>query len=351
MNAFSGAKSICILRLSAVGDVCHTLPVIHSIKKNLPHASLTWIIGELEASLLGDVPGVEFITFNKRSGLSGYAKLRRELAGRKFDVLLQMQVALRASIAALCIKADTRIGFDRARARDFQWLFTNKRISARTKQHVMDGLFGFAEILGVTERDIRWDIPIPDEDRTFAETTALKDKPTLIISPCTSARQLNWRNWSADRYAAVADYANRRHGMQVILTGGPTEFEREYGRLIMQEAGVEITNLIGQTNLKRLLALLERATVLISPDSGPVHMANAVGTPVIGLYATSNPDRTGPFYNRGYTVNRYPDALKKYLNKTVDQVRWGQRVRAPQAMSLITTEDVTEKLDQVFNNS
>ena len=107
-------------------------------------------------------------------------------------------------------------------------------------------------------------------------------------------------------------------------------------------------NLVGQTSLKQLYALLADADLVIAPDSGPVHMATAAGTRVIGLYATSNPDRTGPYLARELTVNRYPDAVRAYLGKEVAQLRWGQRVRHPDAMALITVDDVISKIDTYF---
>ncbi len=337
---------LCVLRLSAIGDVCHTLAVVRSIQTHWPQTKITWIIGALEASLLSDIPGIEFIIFDKKKGWAAFAAVRRALHGRRFDALLDMQVALRASLASLLISSPLRIGFDRARAKDLQWLFTNHRIAAQPREHVLDGLFRFAELLGVHEKILRWDIPIPEAARAFAQQHLPREQATLIISPCSSARVRNWRNWSAQRYAQVVDYAVERHGMRVLLTGGPTALEREVGMQIMQQARHAPLNLIGQTNLKQLLALLQRGTVLISPDSGPAHMATCVGTPVIGLYATSNPLRTGPYLSQRWVVNKYPDALRADGGKSVDEVGWGQRVRSSDAMELITVAEVVAKLDE-----
>jgi heptosyltransferase I len=246
------------------------------------------------------------------------------------------------------IPSSVRLGFDRARGRDFQWLFTTDRIEAKKNQHVMDGLFGFAEALGIKAPNLRWDIPIPDRAREFAAKHMGTDTRTLVISPCSTSRYRNWRNWSVDGYAAVADHAVERHGMRVILTGGPSPMEARYGKEICRIARRAPTNLIGQTSLKELLALLDEAHALVAPDSGPVHMATTVGTPVIGLYATSNPMRTGPYFSRQWVVNKYPEALKAELGKTVDQVPWGRRVRSPTAIDRIRVSDVTDKLDKLM---
>ena len=344
----SEPKSICVLRLSAVGDVCHTVPVVRAIQDHWPTANITWIIGKLESTLVGDLPGVTFSILDKSRGIRAYGDLRREMQGRAFDLLLHMQVSLRSSAVGRLVASPVRLGFDRARARDFQWLFTTDRIEAKKNQHVMDGLFGFAEALGISEPRLRWDIPIPGRAREFAAKHIQPDTRTLVISPCSTSRYRNWRNWSAEGYAAVADYAVEAHGMQVILTGGPTATEAHYGNTICRIARHRPTNLIGRTHLKELLALLEKAHVLIAPDSGPVHMATTVGTPVIGLYVTSNPMRTGPYLSQPWVVNKYPEALEAEFGKTVDQVPWGKRVRNPAAIDRIGVSDVTDKLDKLM---
>src|SRR5215467_10877454 len=154
-------RSLCILRLSAIGDTCHIVPIIRTLQHVWPATQLTWIIGKTEARLMKLVDGVELITVDKRSGLSGLRNLRSQLRGRKFDALLHMQLALRASIVAREVQAPVKLGFDRARARELQWLFTNAQIPPRTREHVLDSFFGFAEALGLTTRVLRWDLPLP----------------------------------------------------------------------------------------------------------------------------------------------------------------------------------------------
>ncbi len=339
-------RSLCVLRLSAIGDVCHTLPVVRTLQDHWPETHITWIVGKLEHSLLEGIEGVTFLPFDKRGGIRAYRDAFRRLSAQRHDALLHMQVAARASILSLGVRADVRLGFDKARAKDWQWLFTNRRIAPGEREHVMDALFGFATALGVPRGTPRWDIPVSADDVAFAASHVPGDRRTLIISPCSSQRARNYRNWPAQRYIEVARHAIERRGMHVIVTGGPSELEREYGHAIT--AAVRgVVNLVGATSLKQLFALLGRSTVLVSPDSGPVHMANAAGTPVIGLYATSNPERTGP-YRREWTVNRYPDAVRKYLGKEVSDVAWGRRVRHPDAMDLIGVADVTERLDRLL---
>lgn len=296
---------------------------------------------------MGDIPDIEFIIFDKGKGRGAYADVRSQLQGRQFDVALCMHASMRVNRIYRMIDSPLRLGYDRKRARDFQWLFTNERIAATPEQHVLDGMMSFARHIGVPQRELRWDIPLTPANQTFAEE-AVGNGPALVISPCSTQRLRNFRNWSAENYAAAANHARNKYGCRIILTGGPSELEKDYARKITDLCGAETVNLVGRTSLKELLAVLAAADALISPDSGPAHMATAAGTPVIGLYATSNPARSGPYLSQALTVNAYPEAVGRFLGKTPDQLRWGQRVRDPGAMDLIRLRDVNSKIDLVF---
>jgi heptosyltransferase I len=341
-------SALCVIRLSAIGDTCHTVPVVRTLQARWPEARLTWVIGKTEHGLMRGLEGVDFVVLDKAAGWRGYAAVRRALRGRRFDALLHMHASTRANVASLFVDAPLRLGFDRARARDSQWLFTNRKIAAIPRRHVMDGLLEFAEALGAPRGDLRWDIPIPAEDRAFAAATLPSAAPALVISPCTGQRFRNFRNWSAESYAAAADYAAERYGAAVVLTGGRTPIEREYAARIGTRMRRPPIDLIGHTTLKQLLAVIERATVVLCPDSGPAHMATAVRTPVVGLYATSNRFRTGPYFSQHLVVDKYPEAVAREFGRPVEALRWGQRVRDPNAMSLIHVADVTAKLDAAF---
>ncbi|HEX6572592.1 MAG TPA: glycosyltransferase family 9 protein [Steroidobacteraceae bacterium] len=342
----SPPESICILRLSALGDVCHALPVVRTLQDTWPQTRLTWIIGKLEHKLLGHLPDIEFIVFDKKTGAGGYRALRERLSGRRFDALLHMQLALRASMAAALVPARWKVGFDRARAREGQWLFTNERVAPRQREHVLDSLFGFAERLGVTSRSMRWDIPLPEGALDYASRAIPEPtRPTLIVSPCSSHAL---RNWSAQRYAALADHAVTRHRMEVLLCGGRSDLERRYGRDIARCMRQPCRDLIGQDTLLEFLATLQRATALVSPDSGPAHMATTVGTPVVGLYAATNPRRSGPYHSRQWCVDRYEKAATRYLNRSASRLPWTEKIERPGVMDLIEVDDAVEKLDELM---
>jgi heptosyltransferase I len=349
----SAPEALCVVRLSAIGDCCHALPVIRSIQAAWPTTKITWVIGKIERSLLEGADGIEFITFDKSNPAASRKALRRELTHRRFPILLHMHPTMRANLVSRCIHADRRIGFDRARARDFQWLFTNEKIRPLQREHVMESFFGFAEHLGLTTRSLRWDIPISDADRSFAAEAAghgnSNSGPVCLISPCARQRLRNFRNWPIDRYVELVARLHRQLSARVIISGGPTEVERRYGAAMKNAGGGEVLDLAGATTLKQLLALIGRADVLICPDSGPAHMAAAVRTPVVGLYATTNPERAGPWFSREFLVNRYPEAAMKEYGQPVEKLRWGTRVRDPAAMELITVDDVLAQVKRTLS--
>jgi len=334
--------TVCILRLSAIGDTCHVLAVVRSLQRAWPDTRFTWIIGRVEAKLLGHIPDIEFIVLNKGSLLESSRALMQAMRGRHFDVLLHMQLALRASLLSTLVPARLKLGFDRARARELQWMFTTRRIRAVQREHVMDSLFGFADFFQVHDRQPRWDIPIPEAARDYArriipDATA----QTLIISPCSSHPL---RNWRAEYYAQVADYAVAFLGMQVVLCGGRSEAERRMGKAIRRRMRQGCLDTIGQDTLLELLATLDRATLLLTPDSGPAHMAGTVGTPVIGLYAATNPARSGPYLSLPWCVDKYDQAARKYCGKPAAQLPWTTKIERAGVMDLITPQEVIAKL-------
>jgi len=336
---------VCVLRLSALGDVCHALPVVRTLQDAWPEARFTWILGKLEHKLLGHIPGIEFVVFDKGAGIAAYRDLRRRFAGRRYDVLLHMQLALRASMVAAVVPAQVKLGFDRARARELQWLFTNQQIAPRSREHVLDSLFGFAERLGIAGRSMRWDIPLPPAALEYAERAIPDTRPTLVVSPCSSHEL---RNWSAERYAAVADHAAARYGMRVLLCGGRSPLEAQYGEQIAARMREPAINLIGKDTLLELMATLSRATVLLTPDSGPAHMATTVGTPVIGLYAATNPARSGPYFSRPWCVDRYALAAERFMHRPAAELPWTEKIERPGVMDLIEVDAVVERLDALM---
>jgi heptosyltransferase I len=333
--------SVCVLRLSAIGDVCHALAVVRTLQQEWPHTKFTWVIGKIEAKLFGSISDIEFVVLDKSGGVAGLRNLKKQFRGRKFDLLMHMQLSIRASAAAMLIPARVKLGFDMPRARELQWLFTTHRIERAQRQHVLDGFFGFAERLGVRERLLRWDIPTPEAAQQYAQNLIPDGALTMVISPCSSHRL---RNWRAEYYAQVADYAATAYGMRIILCGGRSALEKRMGEHIGTHMRQPYINMIGKDTLPELLATLERATILLSPDSGPAHMATAVGTAVLGLYAATNSLRSGPYLSRQLCVDRYDAAARALLGKPASEIPWTTKIEREGVMDLITPDDVIKKL-------
>jgi heptosyltransferase I len=337
-------QHVCLLRISAIGDTCHALAALRAFQAAWPRTRFTWIIGKLEAKLMTAIlPEIEFITFDKSATLKELWRLRRALRGRRFDLLLDLQLSFRASLISSLVSAPIKLGFDRQRARELQWWFTNARIAPATKEHVLDSFMGFARACGIEPGPPRWDIELPPETLEYARGIVTDGRPTLLISPCSSHTA---RNWSAERYAAVAAYAVAAHRMRVVLVGGRSAIEVQMGAAIASRA--EVVNQIGKDTLPQLLGLMSQSTALLSPDSGPAHMATMVGLPVIGLYAATNPARAGPYYSRDWCIDKYDAAARKYLGKPAAEIPWTTKIEPNGVMDLIGVSEVTAKLDALM---
>lgn len=333
------------MRLSAIGDVCHAVSSVQAIQKRWPQAKISWIIGKTELMLLNGMPGVEFICFDKGAGRKAFRDLKQQLANKEFDILLHMQVALRASRVARLVRAKEKWGFDRSRAKEGQWLFTNRRINAQDEPHVVDGFWGFALALGVDEeRRPEWQMPINADDESWHSQTFADIKNYFVIAPAASKAE---RNWLPERYAQVASHAYQR-GMKIVICGGPSAMEKELAEQILGNCDFEVINLVGETSLKQLLVVLKNAQLVLAPDTGPAHMASTVNTPVIGLYAHSNPKRTGPFNFQNYVVSCYQQVIKEQTGKDYQQLPWGKRAKGEELMQRIEVNSVIEMFDRIY---
>jgi heptosyltransferase I len=339
-------QQVCLLRLSAIGDTCHAAAALRALQSAWPQTKVTWIIGKLEAKLMTAIlPEIEFITFDKNATPGELWRLRALMRKRHFDLLLDMQLSFRASLISSLVSAPIKLGFDRRRARELQWWFTNARIAPAASEHVLDSFMGFVRACGIEPGAPRWDLTLPTAALEHARGIITDDQPTLVISPCSSHVA---RNWSADRYAAAADYAASAHKMRVVIVGGRTPLEAQMGSAIAAAARSNLVNQVGKDTLPQLLGLLSQSTVLLSPDSGPAHMATMVALPVIGLYAATNPARTGPYYSRQWCVDKYDEAAQRYFGKPAAQLPWTTKIERSGVMDLIGVSDVTAKLDALM---
>ena len=314
---------------------------VAALQRALPGAEITWFTSPLTYSLLHRMPGVQFIVVDKPRSFTDYRTFYRRFRERDFDVVLAMQANLRINLLYPALRAPVKIGFDRIRAREGQWLFCNQRIPFHD-DHLVDSFLSFVEqITGQTAEAI-WDLPIEEADHAWAnEQLRGLPKPLIAIHPHASKAE---RNWLPERYTELI----QRTSGSIVLTGGDSLAERTLCQQLCAIAPDRTLDLCGKTSPKQLAALLGKVNVLIAPDTGAVHIARAMDTPAIGLYAVASPKLTGPYQCLEYCVDRYPQAVRKYLGKESERLPWNTRVHHPDAMSLIEVDDVLHQLTRVL---
>jgi heptosyltransferase I len=338
---------IAIVRFSALGDIVMVAAAVRALQQSLPSATITWITSPLAFALLKGMDGVNFEVIDKPRTFADYRAFYRAFKQRRFDVVLAMQANLRINLLYPALHAPVKIGFDRIRAREGQWLFCNTRIPFQDN-HLVDSFLAFVEKLTGQPASAIWSLPVEESDFHWAREQLHKlPKPWIAIHPQGSKAE---RNWLAQRYAAVVEKSVSCWQCGIVLTGGNAPAEQALCASLAQSAPEHTLNLSGKTTPKQLAALLSLVDVLIAPDTGSVHIARAMNTPVIGLYAVASPKLTGPYQKMKSCVDRYPQAVQKYLGKNSDQLPWNTRVHHPDAMALITIDDVMQQLEKVLKH-
>ncbi len=311
VNAQRVPDNICIVMMSAVGDAVHVLPVINALKRTNPATRITWVLQPGPATLVrGHRSLDEIVIFDRARGLPAFADVARELSKRRFDLVINLQVYFKAGIVTALTHAPVKLGFDRARARDFNWLFTNRKIPASPVQHVQDQYVEFLAPLGVSSEPLEWDLgPWPGErewQRTFKSSL---QRPIASIVVATSKPE---KDWIPERWAEVADALYEDYGMEVVLVGGTSERERSAERIVMGKAKHKPRSELG-SGLRNLVSILDASALVLSPDTGPLHMAVALNRPVISLMGYTNPKRTGPYRRfHDLIVDAYGDPGEDY---------------------------------------
>jgi heptosyltransferase I len=279
--------------MSAVGDAVHVLPLVTALKRHNPRSRITWILQPGPASLVRGHPDVdEIILFERKRGLRAFTDIRRVLRERPFDVVLSLQVYLKAGIVTRFTRAPVKLGFDRARARDFNWLFTTHRIPSRASQHVQDQYFEFLDALGVPHEPVTWRLgPWPHEATARREFLSRIPRPAVTLVLATSNPH---KDWIPERWAEVVDALYEDFSLRPVLAGGRSARELEVEETIMRRARHKPHSTLG-VPLRELVWLIDASELVISPDTGPLHMSVALDTPVIGLMGYNNPKRIGPY--------------------------------------------------------
>jgi heptosyltransferase I len=307
---------------------------------------LTWVIGtgayEAVSGLADE--GIEFVVIDKPRRFADYLALRRRLRGRCFDALLCLQASWRANWIYPMISARRKIGFGADRDKDFHRLFVRECLPP-ARPHLAEGFLQFAEVLGLPFPKMpEWRLPVGPEALAWADTV-LPQTPFLAFSPCSSKPE---RDWPSENYAEVLRHVHQKSPIPIVVLGGPSAAERSAIDRILALAKVPVLDLAGKTRIPQLMAALSRCRLLLAPDTGAVHIANAFGKPVLGLYAVAPSRRTGPYPDNRYCIDRFDEAVKTLLHKDPSTSPWSLRVHRPDAMALIKPIEVIEQLDAIL---
>ena len=326
--------NICIVMMSAVGDAVHVLPVINALKRANPQTRITWVLQPGPATLVRGHQSVdEIIVFDRARGLAAFTDISTQLAKRRFDLVMNLQVYFKAGVVTALTHATVKLGFDRARARDFNWLFTNKKIAASPVKHVQDQYFEFLAALGVSPQPHEWDLgPWAGEREWQRSFTSSIQRPIASIVVATSKPE---KDWVPERWAEVADVLHEQFGMQVVLVGAKSERELAAERIVMDRTRYKPLSQLG-SGLRNLVSILDASALVLSPDTGPLHMAVALNRPVISLMGYTNPKRTGPYRRfQDLIIDAYGDPGEDYPISMENR---------PGRMKRIETHHVLEKV-------
>lgn len=284
---------VCVVMLSALGDVVHALPVVTAIKRHAPRTRLTWILQPGPAALVSGHAAVdEIIVFERRKGWRAFLDMRRTLRRTPFDLVLALQPYFKAGLITSMAKAPLKLGLDVGRARDLNWLFTTHRIPARPVGHIQDQFLEFLDAIGVPRGEPDWGLRPTEGERATARAI-LKDAPRPVVG-FVVATSKPAKNWPAARYAELATRLAAQAHARCVLLGDTSPIERAAADTILQHTDTRPIDALG-CGLRVTLALLEACDVVVSPDTGPFHMCVAMNAPAVGLYGYTNPKRFGPY--------------------------------------------------------
>ena len=327
-------ENVLIVMMSAIGDAVHTLPIVTAIKRHNPASRITWILQPGPAEFARGHPGIdEIIVFNRKPALPAFLDLRRKIRGRRFDIVLNLQVYLKGGLVSTLVRSPVKLGFDRSRARDLNWLFTSHRIPRHAPQHVQDQYLEFLDWLGIPAEPLVWNVGPWEHERAWQrEFFRQFDRP---VAPIVVATSKPGKDWLPERWAEVCDHLHGDFGLQPLLVGGRSPRELDAERLIRSRVRVPIVSALG-SGLRNLVGILDGGALALSSDTGPLHMAVAMDRPIIALMGSTNPKRVGPYRRfRDLMIDRYGDPGEDYPIKM--EFRAGR-------MEWITVDDVLAKV-------
>ncbi len=331
------AQNICLIRTSALGDTVHAMAFVNGLRKGYPNARLTWILQNIPYEMVRHQPGIDrFIPFDRKGDLKAWiGRCCTPFAKEFYDLLIVPQVSAKASLLAAFVRARVKIGYDRNRS-DFlhQWA-VREHIPARPVQHARDQFFEFLEYLEISKPDDEPCFCFTREERQWKKSFFGNIERPVIGFVVSSSNPD--KDWDPEGYSRVIDHVEENLGFQPMLIGGPGSVEAKSARRILDLCRTEPL-MAFEKPIRRTLLQLSGCRMVVSPDTGPLHMAVALNVPTVGLYGYSNPRRCGPY-------RKYRDLLIDKYNDHDQPARPISRITLPGRMQCITPEEVIEKIE------
>ena len=288
---------VLVVRLGALGDVVNALVFATAIKQHRPDTFVGWAVHDLALPLVDGHPDVDRVHRWKRGGgPRELARLVRELRAERYELAVDLQRLAKSAAVARASGAPRVLGYDRARAKEHSWLLTTEhvaRATGREPAHMVEQYLDFARHLGVDRPRARHRLPPDPAAEAWAEglLAELGGAPLLLNLGATKPAN----RWAPERFGELARRLSRERPIPLVLTGGPAERQAADAALAAAGELPALHDLVGRTSLRQLAALAARARGMLSADTGPMHLAAAVGTPVVALFGAADPRRTGPW--------------------------------------------------------
>jgi heptosyltransferase I len=333
-----GLKRACIVLLSGIGDVVHGLPLALDMKERDPAVEVVWVAEAAPAEVLRFHPAVDrVIVFDSRSGVRGVRALRTAMADIDAQVTLNVQRYLKSVWPVLFSGAGVRVGLPRSKTRDGVSLSLTHALQDGPWKHTQDQFLDFRWALGVPRHaPVHWRVTLSETE--LAERDEILERFEGRPVACLVVASANpKKDWPAERYAELSDALSSDFGFRVLLLGGRTDRECRAIATVLERTRTLPVDASGDS-VRRLMALVSGADLVVAPDTGPLHLAHALGVPVIGLFAHTNPWRVGPWRDfHDLVVDRYTEPGAEpdpsgYLPKDA-------------RMDSITLDDVLEKVE------
>ncbi|HEX7230817.1 MAG TPA: lipopolysaccharide heptosyltransferase II, partial [Candidatus Binatia bacterium] len=277
----------------SIGDVTRALPLATMLRKGFPRSYIAWSVEPTSQPLLEHNPAIDqIILFDRGRGWRAIAPFLRQIREKRFDLVLDLQRILKSGLISCATGAPRRIGFNRADAKELNWVFNNLHIEPFDETiPKIEHYFKFTDYLGLPREAPQWDFRLTANERAAVQKHICLIKGSFAVLFVGTRWQS--KRWFPTQIARCADLLHDQYSLDVVFMGG--ESDRELADESMKESKTAVTNLVAHTSLREAIGIIERAKLAIGPDTGLMHIAAAVGTPVISLWGATRPQRTGPY--------------------------------------------------------